>query len=362
LYYKQDWEKSRERYLAWWHGEAVDRCGLKIVVRNRDYVPKELTKPETQEAYYTDPDWVIPSYEERFKRTHYIAEAFPSLIVNLGPASIASYLGTTPVFNHDTVWQEHSVTDWDEFLAMEPDWENEWWKKTVALTEAACEAGCDKFFVTIADIGGPTDILSHLRGNAELCMDMVEQPDKVKAARDKVADLWYKYYDKLHNIIQRTHKGSTAWINLWSPGRCYALQCDYSCLISPEMFEEFVLPELDAQAKWLDHTIYHLDGPDAIKHLDAVLSLPDLHAVQWVPGAGQPGHDAWIPLLKKCQDAGKSIIVYGPAEWLELMLTELSPRGLMFETKASSIEHAQEMIKMAEKLSSDRGRTQRKSL
>lgn len=354
MLYKEDWDQARQRYLAWWNTDAVDRCGIKVTARRSDVKPKEIPSPETPLEMFTDPDYVIPAAEERFRRTYFGGEAFPSLLVNLGPGSLASYLGTKPTFKWDTVWQEPWVKDWDDFLIEEPDENNRWWRLTCDLTAAACAAGRDKYFVAISDLGGPTDVLSHLRENSRLCTDMIERSTQVLKARDKALQYWYNYYDALHFIIQKTHDGSTAWINLWSPGRSYALQCDFSCMISPKMFEKFVLPELYAQSKWLDHSIYHLDGPGALQHLDAILTIPDLHAVQWVPGAGQPGHDEWIPILQKIQKAGKSIIVYGPPDKLELFLSELSPRGLMYETRTNTVEEAEQLIKLAKKLSKDR--------
>lgn len=47
----------------------------------------------------------------------------------------------------------------------------------------------------------------------------------------------------------------------------YAL-CDFSVMVSPAMFEEFILPELEATAGAFDHTTYHLDGLERLaRHL-----------------------------------------------------------------------------------------------
>ena len=36
-------------------------------------------------------------------------------------------------------------------------------------------------------------------------------------------------------------------MGLWAPMRWYPLQCDFSAMISPDMFAEFVLPDLAEQ-------------------------------------------------------------------------------------------------------------------
>ena len=75
------------------------------------------------------------------------------------------------------------------------------------------------------------------------------------------------------------------------------------------MFDEFVLPELAESCRKLDRTIYHLDGVGELNHLDSLLTIKELNAIQWVPGAGQPGRDKWPEVQKKIIDGGKNIQV-----------------------------------------------------
>ena len=87
------------------------------------------------------------------------------------------------------------------------------------------------------------------------------------------------------------------------------MQCDFSAMISPVMFERFVVPSLSEQCAWLDRALYHLDGPDCVRHLDLLLQIPNLHAIQWTPGAGEPGagDPKWFSLYDRILRAGKSI-------------------------------------------------------
>ena len=57
-------------------------------------------------------------------------------------------------------------------------------------------------------------------------------------------------------------------------------------MISPAMFERFVMPDLVACCDHLDHGFYHLDGKGEIPHLDLLLSIPRLRGIQWIPGDG----------------------------------------------------------------------------
>jgi 5-methyltetrahydrofolate--homocysteine methyltransferase len=103
-------------------------------------------------------------------------------------------------------------------------------------------------------------------------------------------------------------------------------------MLSPEMFREFAMPGFREQTAWLDHSLYHWDGPGAIPHLDALLELPDLNAIQWVPGSGNPPvHDSeWFPLYRRIRDAGKGLLFTGArADTLEMLYKKFGPEGVM---------------------------------
>ena len=85
------------------------------------------------------------------------------------------------------------------------------------------------------------------------------------------------------------------WMRIWSDRPAVDLQSDVSCLVSRELFDEYFLPFIEQQTAWAERTVYHLDGPGAIRHLDSLLALPRLTAIQWVPGAGAPGALALDP-------------------------------------------------------------------
>ena len=65
--------------------------------------------------------------------------------------------------------------------------------------------------------------------------------------------------------------------------------CDFNFLIGPREFERLFLPDIARQAATAGRAIFHLDGPGAARHIDALLDLPELQAIQFVPGAGTGG-------------------------------------------------------------------------
>jgi len=109
------------------------------------------------------------------------------------------------------------------------------------------------------------------------------------------------------------------------------MQSDFCVMLNQKYFERFVLPDLKEQAEHMDHSIYHLDGPEQIRFLDDILKVVD--GIQWVPGAkpGMPqdGADEWMPLYKKIQKAGKNIhMTLLDCPVVPKVYNQLDPKGL----------------------------------
>jgi hypothetical protein len=80
----------------------------------------------------------------------------------------------------------------------------------------------------------------------------------------------------------------------------------------------------------MDYSIYHLDGPNALPHLDTLLNEPSITGIQWVPGAGNApmGSKEWLPLYKKIQKANKNVVIDSSPEYVSTLYKNLDPKGL----------------------------------
>ena len=126
-------------------------------------------------------------------------------------------------------------------------------------------------------------------------------------------DLYFKYYDRMYEIVKGPDGGSSfTAFEVWGAGRTAKVQCDFSSLMSPKQYREFVLPSLKNQCDRLDYSIYHLDGPDAIKHIDAIMEIESLNALQWTSGAAENdgSNPEWYPIFDKVLKSDKSIFAY----------------------------------------------------
>jgi hypothetical protein len=203
----------------------------------------------------------------------------------------------------------------------------------------------------VPDLNGPTEILARLRGTQRLALDFYDHPKQIKPALAEINRAWYDYWQA---CVEITHQagGYFFWMGIWSDLPATDLQSDFSYLISKEMFDTYFLPFIAEQTEMVPRTIYHLDGPGAVRHLDSLLDLPRLDGIQWVPGAGAKPAVEWIPLLKKIQAAGKLVYIYCEKTHLRKLLDELNPAGLMIAVDGcSSIDEVQEVLQNVEKWS-----------
>jgi hypothetical protein len=100
-------------------------------------------------------------------------------------------------------------------------------------------------------------------------------------------------------------------------------------MVSPGLAREMIVPTLIEEMVDLRRSIFHLDGPQALRHLDLVLELPGLNAVQWTYGHGHGPAARWIDLYRKILSAGKGIevIAVDAADALAV-LESVGPRGV----------------------------------
>jgi hypothetical protein len=354
--YKDDITESQQRVEAWWQHEIIDRAVIQVTAP-RTRVP-EADDPAGDaldlaelEKNFTDPARVIPRLKYKLANTYFGGEAFPVMFpvsINM-VAILGNYLGCPMKFVSDTTtWSDPIVDDWEQRPAYTCDFTNHWWQVTERLLTEAVEQANGYYYVGVPDLNGPTEILSQLRDPQRLAIDFIDRPHCLKPAIAEINQAWFEYWQACTKITQRTG-GYFYWMGIWSERPSIDLQSDFSCMISKKMFDAYFLPFLEEQTLMVDRTIYHLDGPGAIRHLDSLLALEHLDGIQWIPGAGAKPAVEWMPLLQKIQYAGKLVVVYCEPDHVPRFLQELQPEGLMMITSCHNEEEARQLVQNVQK-------------
>jgi hypothetical protein len=209
------------------------------------------------------------------------------------------------------------------------DWDSPYLHKLHEMTDAFIEIGKGKFITGMTDWHPGGDAIAAFRDPQELAVDMIEHLADVKRLLDRVEKDYFTIYDVFYNKLKAHGLPISTWCPLTTAnGKYYVPSNDFSIMVSPRMFADVFLPGIIRECQFYDRSIYHLDGPGALRHLDMILSIRELNALQFVPGAGNEGFQRWIPVYQKAQKAGKGIQVFCTLAEISLVMETLDPRGL----------------------------------
>ena len=333
--YKVNMEAAKEKFRNYWAHKNTGRPLMCVIARRPEVeqysdgtpveggyldqicqgkyynMPEEL-KWKDMEDKYQNPQRIVDRYRY-FCQTHaFLGESFPNLNIDFGPGSLASYLGSEIGFKEDTVWFNKCLDGWDGVPKLTFDPENKWFKKHLQLAKDCQALAGDDFYVDMPDLMENIDVLASLRGAQDILFDLLDEPEMIGERIQEVTDIYYEYYDRFYDIIKDEEGGNAYTVfQIWGPGRTVKLQCDFSAMMSPEDFRKYIQPSLRSQSENVDHVLYHLDGPAAIKHMDALMEIEGIDALQWTSGDAGPDGTLpdWDVIYDKAIAAGKSIWV-----------------------------------------------------
>ena len=341
------WEIIKKKYSDYWNRENHDRPIMYIHagIKHGHF----MESPDNLEKRWLDTEDVVRRVKNNMQYASYAGEGYPYYMPNLGPDILGAILGCELILGAHTTWADHNVSDLSNLPVLRFNEKNKWWLKIEELTNAFAEdAKNGDYMVGLTDLHPGLDALAALRGSEALCYDLIDCPDEVHKRTNECYFVYKETLGRLFTILERYQKGSTHWMSIWHPNRWYNVSCDFMCVLSGEMFDDFVMPEIEKELAILDASMFHLDGEQAIRHLDKLLGMDKINGIQWVFGAGKPSASHWIPLLQRIQDAGKNIHIDVLPHEIKTLCENLRPEGLMFNISAASVDEANQMIKAAE--------------
>ena len=345
-----DFPKILERFEAWWQCEIIDRPLVSLSVpRTRE--PAKLARKDypTLRDRWLDFDYAIESMEASLEGQVFAGDSLPVYYPNIGPELCATCYGCELEFSEGTSWSIPIAESCQDVLDLECDLDTFYWNWQRAATDASIERGQGKWITGLPDLHTNGDLLASLLDPQQLALLYADDPAGIDAACAHVKDHFALMYDDIYRRIAAAGQPSTSWTPTVHAGPSLVLQCDFICMISPADFQRTILPLLEYEIAYLDRVIYHLDGPGALVHLDALLET-DLSAIQWVYGAGQGHARDWLDVYKRIQAAGKGVQIFAEdfAE-AKLLAEHLRPEGAwLCLNRQVQLDEADAILKWAE--------------
>lgn len=347
---KPDFDTSLERFEAWWQGEIIDRPPVTISVTPERPVRRPDKSHATLRERWMDVEYAVGCAEASVEAGIFLAETFPLYIPELGPEICATVFGCDLEFTPDSSFSTPIAASCRDILRMKPSLDGPYWQTIRAMTRLSLERGRGKWITGLPDFHTNGDLVAAIRNPQDMALDCADDLAGVRAACDHVTRAAYALmFEDCWDPIRAAGNPCTTWTPALHGKPSYPLSCDFICMVSPRMFQEAILPSIRWETEYLDRSLFHLDGPGALKHLDALMDLPRLNAIQWIYGAGHGPARQWIDVYKHIQARGKGIqLVCDDTADAKAVSEHLRPEGVWFHPGGSCPrEEAEDFIRWA---------------
>lgn len=329
--FKPDYAATQARMEAFWEHQVTDRPLVSFSL-SKPYDQQVALPPShhpTSDARWLDADYQAELALARLSNLEFLGDSLPVAFPNLGPEVFSALYGSPIHFgDFGTSWTDPILHDWSQAGALQLEWDGAVMRKLIEMTNALIEISQGRFIVGMTDWHPGGDALAAFRDPQELAVDLLEHRAEVEALLARLEGDYFRVYDRFYDLLRAAGMPITSWTHLTSPGKYYIPSNDFSIMISKRMYDEIFLPGIRRECQFYDRSIYHLDGPGALRHLDSILAIPELDALQWVFGAGNEGFEKWIGVYRQAQAAGKSIQVNCRLGEIEQIIQTLDPRGV----------------------------------
>jgi hypothetical protein len=339
-------DMAMKRVYAWFEGAMIDRPPVRFMAHNAfvEQANKAYPSPNIRDRWF-DAEFQVDSFLKSIEGQTFRGETFPVFWPNLGPEVYSAFYGSELEYGEVTSWSKPLVKTWHDLGRLKLDLNNKYARKLAEITRCAIERGEGKCLIGYTDLHPGVDCAAAWRDPQQLCFDMIESPDEVHRLIEIAVQDFERIFDHFDAPLKAAKQLSVTWMGIPSFGRMHIPSCDFSSLISPRLFEEFCLPVLQREVKTISHNVFHVDGKGVAKNLDAILSVPEVHAIQWVQGAGSDVPIMqWVPLIKRIQ-ARRPVIVDLNKRELDAFMQEVRPEGIFLWVATENADEEEDILK-----------------
>jgi len=329
---KPDFEEAMQRIEAWFKHEKLDRPPVRFAQHNAEYEGTSTLAgrswPSLKDRWF-DAEYQVDLFLESIRGRTFHGETFPVFWPNLGPNVYAAFHGGELDYGEVTSWIRHCIHDWDDMGRLSFSADNEYFRGIEELTRIGLEKAPGKFMVGYTDLHGSLDCVADWRDPQLLCLDLLDAPQKVHEMLALANENFLRVFDHYDATLKAHGQLSVTWMAIPSRGKMHIPSCDFTSMISTKDFCEFYLPSMEREVRHMTHNIFHVDGKGMLRHLDLILSIPQIQAIQWVQGVGDDlAIMQWLPVIKKIQAAGKGVVVDLQLDELEPFIAAMKPDGV----------------------------------
>jgi hypothetical protein len=340
---KPDWAKAQARWDAFWDLQPMDRPCLAVTAPRADRKTGPLPEVGCIEDKWMDPAYLLAQSVKRLDENYLGGEAVPTS----GHLMACSTLGCGRhlQFHEGGISIRPAMSGMDQPGAWQPGPADPWRARVEAIYNRLLDAAPGRFMVPYPVTYPPIDLLNMLRGNEAMLMDLAMVPEQCEQRLRELRELALENSDHFRQFVdsRQGDVGCVGWSGVWCRQFYLSAQADVAAMISPDMFERFVLPELDFFGEAYERLWFHTCGYK--QHLDMCLSRPYIRVIQYSPSLKEPTNGpAHLEFYRRVQQARRGLDLNVCPEHVEFLIRHLRPEGLFISTSAGTLAEADELL------------------
>ena len=341
--------EKKNRFEDCWNRKNSDRPLIGINVgqfANECYprfmasLPNGLMQPEQIRN-----DLILEDLDELWQRHEIVGGDYPFTAAPLYYIPwVEAILGCPIMASPETFWAEPCIESWDGWIGKPIDKNNPWLQKLLDLLQAMVNHSRGRYPLSHTLMRGPTDLMSAMRGAAQLPLDMMLHGDRMKSILDYLADVWIEICQAQLDLIPECadgYMGQGNGLQCWTPNKVSWLQEDATALLSPEIYQRTLL-DLDRRILGsFESTAFHLHTSSEWI-IDTLVDIPELDVIQYTQDITGINLVSYLKICRKVL-AHKPLVIwraYGDdfPQWLNSIRDGLPVNGLSIMVTVQNVD------------------------
>lgn len=225
-----------------------------------------------------------------------------------------------------TTWADLVVDPDSPLASLHPRIRRDWLDRLLECTRTLVDAGQGRYWVSTTLMRGPLDMMEAMIGAQRLFLAFYDEPDEVHRLLNFCTNTWIEVAQAQLACIPPMYGGYCNRYKVWAPGTSVVTQADLSGLLSPALYEEFILP-CDARiAEAFDYVTMHSHSTGQTQ-LELRLNLDNLDCIEVALDPVGPTLKEMLPTFERIL-ARKSLILMGTdAEETAIAIEQLPAAG-----------------------------------
>lgn len=343
------------RNEAFWSRGFAQRPLLGVAV-NITFPAVRFAELQTEQGRMTpdmiNPESFLEDWERSFAHTEARGEdlfmvASPYAAVPWMEAIAGCEVYASPASN--SIWAEHPDPSWEALAQVGFDPSNPWLLRLVEYTKALREHAARRYPISTPILRGVSDIATALLGPQRFVLEFYDHPRELRQLLARCAEIWQGVGQALVGAFGSFHGGQCAGRRrVWTPGTCMLYQDDAAAMLSPPLFQEFILPYEHDILKQYARTMIHTHSGTLHIMIDGLLSLRSLHGIEVQFDPSGPSLSALLSAFRRIQEQ-KALLISGELadltmDGIKMLLRELSPRGFCLLPKVNTEAEADALL------------------